>query len=97
MCLMIVGICTIELYIPTSHSLKDKRRVVKSLIERVKNKFNVSIAEVDRQDNWQHAVLGMATVSNESVHVRQTLNTITKFIENNEDLSEVVNITTEIL
>ena len=94
---MIVGLCTLELYIPTAHSLKDKRRIVKSLIERVKNKFNVSIAEVDRQDNWQHAVIGMATVSNESVHVQQTLNTVTRFIENNEDLSEVINVSIEII
>lgn len=94
---MIVGLCTLELYIPTAHSLKDKRRVVKSLIERVKNKFNVSIAEVDRQDNWQHAVIGMATVSNESVHVQQTLNTVTKFIENNEEMAEVINVCIEII
>lgn len=94
---MIVGLCTLELYIPTAHSLKDKRRVVKSLIERVKNKFNVSIAEVDRQDNWQHAVIGMATVSNESVHVQQTLNTVTKFIENNEEMAEVINVSIEII
>lgn len=93
---MIVGLCTVELYIASSHSLKDKRRVIKSLTERIKNKFNVSIAEVDRQDNWQHAVLGMASVSNERSHLDQTLNNITRFIENNE-FAEVVNITTEIL
>lgn len=93
---MIVGLCTVELYIASAHSLKEKRSVIKSLMERIKNKFNVSIAEIDYQDNWQRAVFGIATVSNETVHVNQVLNNITKFIENN-DMSEVVNITIEII
>ena len=93
---MVVGLCTVELYIASAHSLKEKRSVIKSLMERIKNKFNVSIAEVDYQDNWQHAVLGMAAVSNESKHVHQTLQNIAKFIENNE-MSEVVDISMEII
>lgn len=93
---MVVGTCTYDIYISNSHSLKDKRRVLKSMIERVKNKFNVSIAEVDLQDNWQRAVVGLATVSNNTTRVNQVLNNITNFIENSHDEIEVIDINMEI-
>jgi uncharacterized protein YlxP (DUF503 family) len=60
---MTIGTCTIELHIPGNGSLKGKRRVVKSIIARVHNEFNVSIAEVGNQDLWQSATLGVACVS----------------------------------
>ena len=68
---IIVGLCTIELFIPESQSLKDKRRVLLSLKDRLREKFNLSVAEVDRQDLWQKAVLGLACVANEGRHVNQ--------------------------
>lgn len=70
---MIVGLCTVELFIPDGHSLKDKRRVLQSVKSRIRDKFNVSVAEVGDQDLWQKAILGMACVANESVHVNQVL------------------------
>jgi len=70
---MVVGVCTVELFISESHSLKDKRQVLHSLKDRLHGKFNLSIAEVDGQDLWQKAVLGMACVANESGHVHQVL------------------------
>lgn len=70
---MIVGVCTVELFIGSSRSLKDKRQVLQGLKERLRGKFNLSIAEVDGQDLWQKAVLGMACVANESSHVDQVL------------------------
>ena len=70
---MIVGLCTVELFIPDGHSLKDKRRVLQSLKTRVRDKFNVSVAEVGEQDLWQKAILGLACVANESAHVNQVL------------------------
>ncbi len=70
---MIVGVCTVELFIAESRSLKDKRQVVHSLRDRLQGKFNLSIAEVDGQDLWQKAVLGMACVANERGHVNQVL------------------------
>jgi len=70
---MIVGVCTVELFIAESRSLKDKRQVVHSLRDRLQGKFNLSIAEVDGQDLWQKAVLGMACVANERAHVNQVL------------------------
>lgn len=70
---MVVGICTVELWIPESQSLKDKRQVLHSVKDRLRGKFNLSIAEVDGQDLWQKAVLGMACVANDGSHVEQVL------------------------
>jgi uncharacterized protein YlxP (DUF503 family) len=70
---MVVGLCTVELFIAESRSLKDKRQVLHSLKDRLHAKFNLSVAEVDGQDLWQKAVLGMACVANEGGHVNQVL------------------------
>ncbi len=70
---MVVGLCTVELFISGSQSLKDKRQVLHSLKDRLRGKFNLSVAEVDGQDLWQKAVLGMACVANEGGHVNQVL------------------------
>jgi uncharacterized protein YlxP (DUF503 family) len=70
---MVVGICTVELFISESRSLKDKRQVLHSLKDRLHGKFNLSVAEVGGQDLWQKAVLGMACVANEGGHVSQVL------------------------
>ncbi|TLY16965.1 MAG: DUF503 domain-containing protein [Nitrospirae bacterium] len=70
---MVVGLCTVELYIPNGHSLKAKRQVLLSLKDRLRDKFNVSIAEVGEQDLWQKAVLGIACVANEGAYVNQVL------------------------
>ena len=80
---MTVGSCKIELRIPESGSLKDKRRVVKSLKDRVLARFNVCIAEVDRLDDWQRATLGIAAVSNDSRLVDETLSKVVKWVEAN--------------
>jgi hypothetical protein len=56
-----------------AHSLKDKRHVIKSLVERLRNKFNVSVAEVEHQDEWQRAVLGIAMVASERRYVNSVL------------------------
>ncbi len=77
---MIVGLCTVELFIPDGHSLKDKRRILQSLKTRVRDKFNVSVAEVGEQDLWQKAILGLACVANESVHVNQVLDQVVNLI-----------------
>ena len=70
---MVVGLCTVELYIPDGHSLKAKRQVLLSLKDRLRDKFNVSIAEVGDQDLWQKALLGIACVANEGAYVNQVL------------------------
>ena len=78
---MIIGTCTIHLSIPSAHSLKDKRRILKSVIARVRNKFNVSIAEVAENDYWQSATLGVACVANGQKHVHRTLAAVVTYIE----------------
>jgi uncharacterized protein YlxP (DUF503 family) len=78
---MIVGVCTIELRMREARSLKAKRQVLKSIVTRVKNNFNVAIAEVDYQDKWQHAVLGVAVVSTAQDHANSILSKVVNFIE----------------
>ena len=73
---MIVGSLMVRLLIRESRSLKDKRQVVQSIKDRLRNQFNVSVAEVEEQDNRQLAVLGFAMVSNEVHHVRRALEAI---------------------
>ncbi len=78
---MIIGLCTLQLSIPMALSLKEKRQVVKSLIARVRNEFNVSIAEVDDQDLWQSAVLAIACVSTAQSHAHSQLEAVVRFID----------------
>jgi len=78
---MTVGSCKIELRIPQSASLKDKRRVIKSLKDRVQARFNVGIAEVDRLDDWQRATLGVAAVSKDARMVDEILSKVVNWIE----------------
>jgi VCBS repeat-containing protein len=68
-----IGVITLELHIEHSHSLKDKRHVVKSLKERLKHKHNISIAEVDGQDTWQSATLAAVTISGSRDRAEQVL------------------------
>jgi uncharacterized protein YlxP (DUF503 family) len=78
---MVVGVCTLELEIPASHSLKDKRHVVKSLITRVRQSFNVSIAEVDSLDAWQYATIGIVCVSSDEKYANGLLQKVIDNIE----------------
>jgi uncharacterized protein len=77
---VIVGACRVVLHLPGAHSLKDKRHVVKSIVARVHNQFNVSAAEIEDQELWQRAVLGIGVVSNESQHANEVLSTVVNFI-----------------
>ena len=78
---MVIGTCRITMHLPACHSLKEKRQIVKSLIARIRNQFNVSIAEVDENDRWQIAQLGVACVSNESRHAHEILAHVRQYIE----------------
>lgn len=78
---MVVGVLRLELRIPDAHSLKEKRRVVRAITSRVRNKFNVSIAECEEQDTWQRAVLGVAQVGNDRPHVDACLRNVVLFID----------------
>lgn len=77
---MFVGICQVELFIPESGSLKSKRFILKSLKTRLRNKFNVSVAEVGSNDKWQRAVIGISTVSNDRKLIESTFNQVLNVI-----------------
>ncbi len=78
---MVVGVCTLELEIPSSHSLKDKRHVVKSLTTRVRQSFNVSVAEVDSLDDWQRAIIGIVCVSSDAKYAQGMLEKVIDSVE----------------
>ena len=79
---MIVGILTIEIHISEAHSLKEKRFILRSLKDRIRNKFNVSISEIDANDLWQRCVLGVACIANETKIINQTLDRVKNTILN---------------
>jgi uncharacterized protein YlxP (DUF503 family) len=93
---MVVGVGFIELMIHNSGSLKGKRQVVKSILGRVRSKFDLSIAEVDYQDKWQRCTIGFAVVTNESGHAHRMLETITDYIERLH-LAEIIDSRIEIV
>ena len=93
---MVIGVCKLKLYIDDAFSLKEKRHVVKSIIERIKSRFNASVAEVDLQDKWKNSMLGIACVSNDSAHADSMLASIVDFVEN-DGRAVLVDYTTEII
>ena len=77
---MTVGACRVTLRLPENESLKGKRQVVKSITSRVRNKYNVSIAEIDDNESWQIVSLGITCVSNSVRHADEMLSNVVKFI-----------------
>lgn len=71
-----IGVITLELRLDESHSLKDKRHFVKSLKDRLRARFNVSVAEIDYQDLWQRGLVAVATVSGDQAHAEQVLQNV---------------------
>jgi uncharacterized protein YlxP (DUF503 family) len=94
---MHIGVCTIELRLPGNGSLKGKRRVIKSIVTRVGREFNVSIAEVEAQNVWQRAVLGVATVSSSAAYAHGQLERVVQWIETNRPDVELLEYRTEFL
>ncbi len=78
---MHIGTLTVTLYLAEGSSLKEKRMVIKSLVETTRRKFNVSIAEVDDLDLWRKATLGVACVANEAAHVHRVLDKVLDTLE----------------
>ncbi len=93
---MVIGILKLTLYIPESGSLKSKRRVLRSLKDRLKNQFNVSVAEVDHHDLWQKATVAVALVTRDRRHADESLQKILNKVES-WGLAEIIDISTEIL
>ena len=94
---MNVGVCQVKLRLPENLSLKGKRQVLKSITSRVGTKFNVSVAEVDDQDLWQLATIGICCVSNDQRHTNEVLSKIVEFITDSHFEIEVLDYEIEIL
>ncbi|NFT49217.1 DUF503 domain-containing protein [Clostridium botulinum] len=93
---MIIGTAKIHLYANWVHSLKEKRMIAKSVISKTKNKFNVSIAEVEMQDAHQSIIIGIACVSNSTKQADSIIQNVVNYIEGNTE-AIVQNIETEII
>jgi uncharacterized protein YlxP (DUF503 family) len=78
---VVVGTAKISLYIQDNHSLKEKRKIVKSIIAKVHQRFNASIAEVDSNDKWQMIGLGISIVGNDRRFVNSSLDNILSFLD----------------
>ena len=94
---MTVGVCRVRLRLPESLSLKGKRQILKSITTRIKSKFNVSVAEVDDQDSWQLATLGICCVSNDKRHTNQILSKVVNFVASTQFKVEIVDYEIEML
>ena len=94
---MHVGVCRIRLRLPENLSLKGKRQVLKSITSRVGNKFNVSIAEVDDNDLWQLATIGISCVSNDKRHANEILSHVMDFITSSYPEVELLDYQIELL
>ena len=94
---MNVGVCKLTLRLPENQDLKGKRRVINSLSSRIRNKFNVSVAEVSDNDSWQRAVLGITCASNSLKLTDEVLNAVVDYIERSREDLEIVEIELETL
>jgi uncharacterized protein YlxP (DUF503 family) len=92
-----VGICKIRLRLPDNLSLKGKRQVVKSLTARLRNKFNISVAEVEDNDLWQLATLGVCFVSNDQRFTNEVLSKAVEMVVNSQGDFEFLDYEIEIL
>ncbi len=84
---MVVGVLQVELTIPSADSLKAKRQVLRSLKDRIRRNFNVSVAEVDENDQWQSAVLAVVVASNDKRFANKVLSKIVDFIGDSHDVT----------
>lgn len=94
---MNVGVCRVNLRLPENESLKGKRRVLKSIISRVANKFNVAIAEVENGDMWQLATIGICCISNDRRHADEIMSKVVEFIVNSRPDAEILDYQIEII
>jgi len=94
---MHVGIARVALHLAGNGSLKGKRMLVKSVTQRVRNRFNVAVAEVDTQDAWQVATLGIVCLSDDPRHANEMLSKVIDFIESERLDAEVGGVDTELI
>ena len=94
---MHIGVCRLMTHIPESGSLKAKRQVARSLSTRLRNQFNVAVAEVDHNDLWQRLTLGVCCVSNDSAHANEMLSRVVSFVEDSREDLVLLDYETEII
>ena len=94
---MHVGVCRLMAHLPESTNLKAKRQVARSLITRISNQFNVSVAEVEDNDLWQRLTLGICCVSNDAAHASEMLSRVVAFVEEFRGDLVVLDYETEII
>jgi uncharacterized protein YlxP (DUF503 family) len=94
---MNVAACRVTLRLPENESLKGKRQVLKSLITRLRNRYNVSVAEVDSNDSWQMVSLGISCVSNSGRHANEVISKVVAFIERSRLDAELLDYEVEVL
>ncbi len=94
---MHIGVCRLMTHLPESGSLKAKRQVARSLTTRLRNQFNVAVAEVDDNDLWQRLTLGVCCVSNDSSHANEMLSRVVSFVEQFRGDLELLDYETEII
>ncbi|HEY3058148.1 MAG TPA: DUF503 domain-containing protein [Chloroflexota bacterium] len=94
---MHVGVARVALHLAENSSLKGKRMVVKSIAQRVRNRFNVAVAEVDTQDAWHIATLGIVCVSDDPRHTNEVLSKVLEFIESERLDAEVGEVKMELI
>ena len=94
---MHIGYCRIELFLPDSQSLKAKRQVARSVATRIRNQFNVTVAEADDNDLWQRLTLGICCLSNDTKHANEILSKVVAFVEKSWRDLELLDFETEII
>jgi len=94
---MKIGVCKVRLRLPGNRSLKGKRQVLRSIKDRLRNKFNISVAEVEDQQLWQLMTLGLACVSNDTRHLNEVMSKVVNFIESIKGDAELLDYEVEII
>ena len=93
---MIIGSCEVKLKIFEANSLKEKRHVIKSIIGRLKSRFNISIAEIGLNDSWKTAIIGFACVTNDTQYANEIISKVIKFIDGDSRV-EIIEYNIELL
>ena len=94
---MVIAVCEITLHLPACHSLKEKRQVIKSLMARVRHQFEVAIAEVEENDRWQIAKIGVSYVSNSGQHANEVLGHVQRYLEETRPDLIISNVESELI
>ena len=94
---MNVAVCRLTLRLPENHDLKGKRRAIRSICSKVRQKFNVSIAEVGDNDAWQMATLGITSASNDAAHADKVVSAVVDFIASGREDVEIIGQEQEVI